>query len=91
MPNAKFRILSTKSLQESLRQAAAGKGIELRDQPFIDILPVRTPELDARLKEIARGGHVLVFTSPNTVKSVAGYWDNGVKQQIYCLEAPRWR
>lgn len=86
MPNSdKYRILSTKSLQESLRQAAATRGIALVDQPFIDILPVRTPQLDARLKEIALGGQVLVFTSPNTVKSVTGYWNNGVKQRIYCL------
>lgn len=85
MHNAKFRILSTKALQDSLRKTAADKGIELRDQPFIDILPVRTPQLEARLREVALGGQVLVFTSPNTVKSVAGYWDNGVQQQIYCL------
>lgn len=86
MPSsAKYRILSTKSLQESLRQDAAQHGIALVDQPFIDILPVRSTELSARLAEIALGGHVLVFTSPNTVKSVSGIWDNGAEQKIYCL------
>lgn len=86
MPSShKHRILSTKALPESLRQAAAGHGIDLRDQPFIDILPVRTPELAARLQEIAQGGHTLVFTSPNTVRAVSGTWNAAVPQSIYCL------
>lgn len=85
MPSDKHRILSTKELPDSLRLLATARNITLRDQPFIDILPVRTPELEARLKAIAQGGKVLVFTSPNTVKAVAALWGQPAGQQVYCL------
>lgn len=92
MPNAKYRILSTKPLQQSLVGEAATHGIAISAQAFIDVQPALTPETTAQSLQHYLNGSTLVFTSPNAVKIVSKAWHHGQAHtkkgisKVYCLQ-----
>jgi len=92
MPNAKYRILSTKPLPQTLIGEAAAHGIAISAQAFIDVQPTLTPEATAQSMQHFIKGSTLVFTSPNAVKIVSKAWHysqapekRGISK-IYCLQ-----
>lgn len=92
MPNAKYRILSTKPLQQTLIGEAATHGIAISALAFIDVQPTLTPELTAQSFQHFINGSTLVFTSPNAVKIVSKAWhysqmpEKKTISKVYCLQ-----
>lgn len=98
MPNAKYNILSTKTLWPEILQEAARHGLAVKEQAFIDIAPAVTEATARRIAEILTQGGVMVFTSPNAVKAAAAavpfsFWNNtrpyfsdmAPDRYMYCL------
>ncbi|WP_173003058.1 uroporphyrinogen-III synthase [Chitinophaga sp. SYP-B3965] len=92
MSNAKYRILSTKPLSQTLVQLAGAHDIAISAQAFIDVQPTLTPELTTQSMQHFIKGSTLVFTSPNAVKIVSRalhYNDTPEKKtisKVYCLQ-----
>ena len=92
MPNAKYRILSTKPLPQTLIGEAAAHGIAISAQAFIDVQPTLTPETTAQSLQHYINGSTLVFTSPNAVKIVSKAWHHSQAHtkkgisKVYCLQ-----
>ncbi len=92
MPNAKYRILSTKPLPQTLIGEAAAHGIAISAQAFIDVQPTLTPETTAQSLQHFINGSTLVFTSPNAVKIVSKAWHHSQAHtkkgisKVYCLQ-----
>lgn len=76
MPSDKHRILSTKPLSAELVQQAATQGIVVSEKAFIEVRPALTAASGKRSREILQHGGVIVFTSPNAVRIVAGIAGN---------------
>ena len=88
---AKYKVLSTKKLEPSLLKQAREKDIEIIEQEFISVKPIRSPE---KLKEIIRyaesGKQFIVFTSANAVEAVDKYMHVGdtyyvIAWKMFCL------
>lgn len=92
MPNVKYRILSTKPLQQTLIGEAATHGIAISAQAFIDVQPTLTPALTQQTIQHFIKGSTLVFTSPNAVKIVSKAWHYSQEpakkgiSKVYCLQ-----
>jgi uroporphyrinogen-III synthase len=92
MSNAKYRILSTKPLPQTLIGEAATHGIAISAQAFIDVQPTLTPEATAQSLQHFIKGSTLVFTSPNAVKIVSKAWHYSEEpskkgiSKVYCLQ-----
>lgn len=67
---ANYTILSTKVLLPSSKEALSGKGIQVVEQPFIDIRPILSPELKETITGYAGKKMTVIFTSQNAYKAV---------------------
>lgn len=87
----KYKILSTKKLLPSLVEQVKQNGIEIEEQEFITIIPIRK---EAKLKEIAELAKAkkeyIVFTSSHAVNAVDNYFHEpgifyNTDWKIFCL------
>jgi uroporphyrinogen-III synthase len=87
---AKYKVLSTKTLEPSLFEQAKQSNIEIIEQEFISVRPIWTPEtLNAILELIKGGKNYIALTSVNAVDVLSDYFAvcNGysVDWKIFCL------
>ena len=88
---AKHKVLSTKKLEPSLVQKANECGIEIFEQEFISVRPIKNEETFRRIIEFAEAGkRTIVLTSANAVNVLDGYMHVGdtyyaVDWKIFCL------
>ncbi len=80
----KIQILSTRFLDEGITQWAADENIEATSLSFIEIKPVYSDELNAKLKELTLQSLCVVFTSINAVTAVAEGIHEKVNWKIFC-------
>lgn len=72
MTGYKARILSTRPLDPSLKEVAAGRGILLESLPFIETTAVIEEGLCRKIAALAGEAGVIAFTSMNAADAVAG-------------------
>lgn len=87
------RVLSTRTIGQTLINEAAAKGITLEVKDFISVRPAIQDKDRAQIDELlSRKDAVVVFTSKHAVNAVADYigaHHNGVSPawKIYCLSS----
>lgn len=81
MQAIKATILSTKIIGGSHIKAAARRGIAIEELPFIHTEPVRSAEVENKIRELSTQTATVIFTSANAVYAV--------REHLPCI--PRWR
>lgn len=70
----KYKVLSTKKLELSLIEQANGNDIEIREQEFISIKPVRNAEITKAMPDFAKQKeNYIALTSANAVDVLNNY------------------
>lgn len=88
---AKYKVLSTKGLEPSLVEKAKGGGIEIVEQEFISIKPIRNEETFRQIIGFAEAGkRTIALTSANAVEVLDSYMHIGdnfyvIDWKIFCL------
>ncbi|BAV09045.1 uroporphyrinogen-III synthase [Filimonas lacunae] len=85
MQGTKANILCTRSLEGPHVQKAVDHGLHLVTVPFIHTEAIHTPELQARVQEIAAQPATVVFTSIKAVEAVLPLLPATPQWRIYCL------
>jgi uroporphyrinogen-III synthase len=88
---ATHKVLSTKKLDPSLVEKARENGIEVVEQEFISIKPIRNKETLKRIIDLAENGkRTIALTSANAAEVLASYMHVGdtyyvIHWKIFCL------
>lgn len=88
---AKYKVFSTKKLEPSLIENAKHSGIEITEQEFISIKPIRNKETFERIIQLAESGiNTIALTSSNAVDVLESYHRVGdtsyvIEWKIFCL------
>lgn len=88
---AKHKVLSTKKLEPSLIEQAKQSGIEIIEQEFISIKPIRNKETVEPIIQLAESGvNTIALTSSNAVEVLESYHHVGdtyyvIDWKIFCL------
>lgn len=78
-------ILSTRPLAKAIVESAAEEGIMIEELSFIETHPVQSEELTLRIKSLAKGPAITIFTSMNAVDAVANVVKEVKDWKIYCI------
>jgi uroporphyrinogen-III synthase len=87
----KYKILSTKKLLPSLVEQVRQNDIEIEEQEFITIIPIRKEEKLKEIIEVAKAEkEYIVFTSSHAVNTVDKYFHESdvffsIDWKIFCL------
>ena len=81
----KISILSTAELGENLLATASENGVEIAVLPFIEVTPIATKEVLARIETVCRQSITAVFTSVNAVSPVKDICNTDPVWDIYCI------
>jgi uroporphyrinogen-III synthase len=86
MPVYKYRILSTKRLDNALLATAAESGVQIIPRAFINVSYLQTASLRQKINSLIPREISAVFTSANAVKAVAALADTSqARWHMYCL------
>jgi uroporphyrinogen-III synthase len=86
MENKIVRILSTRPVEESLIEKAAGKGIAVDVLSFIDTVPLEDMNVVGKISQYAQQNCIIIFTSMNAVDSVIHQLNNAKPVwKIFCM------
>ncbi len=79
---SRVRILSTKKLDASFLDEAL---FELKQLDFISVEPIKSKEINERIKQLSEQNVEVIFTSSNSVNAVLPYLDATPGWKIFCL------
>jgi uroporphyrinogen-III synthase len=85
MPLNNIRILSTRSLQESIIVMAAEKGVLIDTESFIKTEPVDTDAVKEQIQLLAKKKITGIFTSMNGVEAVTSKLTAKPDWKIFCM------
>lgn len=85
MQKNNISILCTRPLQEQLIQKAASGNIQIDTVPFIETVPVNTPQVIQQIHAFALQKIIAVFTSMNAVETVINRLTTIPDWNIFCL------
>lgn len=86
MQQGKITILSTRTLNDEMIDAAAGKGISIDVIPFIKTQPIQSIEVQQEIENALMLTTAVVFTSVNAVDAVAAEFEGQYPNwRIFCI------
>lgn len=86
--NKRYRIFSTKAVDQSLITMAAEQNIDIEAKGFISIQPLVTHNLKQRIHQLFQEKATVIFTSANAVDALQEHYlrPGSPGWNVYCLE-----
>lgn len=86
--NKRYRIFSTKAVDQSLITMAAEQNIDIEAKGFISIQPLITDNLKQRIHQLFQEKATVIFTSANAVDALHDHYLHPGPSgwNVYCLE-----